>query len=92
MFPLHDREPYSETQQLNPSVIIEVKKRRQQEDKRHQRNNDVRLRNNYSPDVRSHMPPMTTFVQKRTNSMSVPQRGRSGPRHLPHSEGRHFEA
>lgn len=41
-----------EMQQLNPSVIIDVKKSRQHENKRHQRNNDVRLRNNYSPDVR----------------------------------------
>ena len=39
-------------QQLNPSVIIDVKKSRQHENKRHQDNNDVRLRNNYSPDVR----------------------------------------
>jgi hypothetical protein len=62
----------SKMQYLNPSVIIDVKKSRQHKNKRHQDNSDVRLRNNYSPDVRSHIPPTTTLVQKRTSSMSMP--------------------
>jgi len=79
-------------QQLNPSVITDVKRSRQHENKRHQRNNDVRLRNNYSPDVRKvTCHPRRICTKAHKQHVNAP-RGRGGWRYWPGSEGGHFEA
>lgn len=68
---LNDREPCLKMQWLNPSVIKYIQKNRQHENKRHQRNYDVRIRNNYSRRKKNDTPPTSTFVQKHTSSMST---------------------
>jgi hypothetical protein len=61
------------TPQLHPSLIKDIKKNWQHENKTHQLNYDVILRDNCRRPRKKHMPPTSTFVQKDISNMSTPQ-------------------